>query len=259
MPLSSTTASTVLAVVVLAGHRGDVDRARQVVDHAVEDALDALVLEGRAGDDAEELERDGRLADGEHQLVRPSISLPSRYLSARSSSKSDDGLDQLVAVHLGLVAACPPGSRSSIGVRPSGSLVVVEEVGDHLHQVDHAREARPPRRSAGRGRARCALSFARMSSIDAVEVGADAVHLVDERDAAARCTCWPGARRSRTGAGRRRRRQNTAIAPSSTRSERSTSAVKSTWPGVSMMLMRCLIPFQGPAWRRSRRRRWPRR
>ena len=32
---------------------------------------------------------------------------------------------------------------------------------------------------------------------------------------------------------------NTATAPSSTRSERSTSAVKSTWPGVSMMLMRC--------------------
>ncbi len=30
----------------------------------------------------------------------------------------------------------------------------------------------------------------------------------------------------------------TAIAPSSTRSERSTSTVKSTWPGVSMMLMR---------------------
>ena len=30
----------------------------------------------------------------------------------------------------------------------------------------------------------------------------------------------------------------TAIAPSSTRSERSTSTVKSTWPGVSMMLTR---------------------
>ena len=31
---------------------------------------------------------------------------------------------------------------------------------------------------------------------------------------------------------------NNAMAPSSTRSERSTSIVKSTWPGVSMMLMR---------------------
>ena len=32
--------------------------------------------------------------------------------------------------------------------------------------------------------------------------------------------------------------QNTATAPSSTRRERSTSTVKSTWPGVSMMLIR---------------------
>ena len=31
---------------------------------------------------------------------------------------------------------------------------------------------------------------------------------------------------------------NTATAPSSARKERSTSMVKSTWPGVSMMLMR---------------------
>ena len=31
--------------------------------------------------------------------------------------------------------------------------------------------------------------------------------------------------------------QNTPMAPSRTRSDRSTSAVKSTWPGVSMMLM----------------------
>ena len=36
----------------------------------------------------------------------------------------------------------------------------------------------------------------------------------------------------------------TATAPSSTRSERSTSAVKSTWPGVSMMLMRRFFHMQ---------------
>ena len=40
---------------------------------------------------------------------------------------------------------------------------------------------------------------------------------------------------------------NTQTAPSSTRSERSTSIVKSTWPGVSMMLMRKLGPAYGPA------------
>jgi hypothetical protein len=43
--------------------------------------------------------------------------------------------------------------------------------------------------------------------------------------------------------------QYTMQAPSSTRMERSTSMVKSTWPGVSMMLMRCSgkdrsMPFQ---------------
>jgi hypothetical protein len=39
---------------------------------------------------------------------------------------------------------------------------------------------------------------------------------------------------------------NTATAPSSTRRLRSTSMVKSTWPGVSMMLMRWLVPLNGP-------------
>ena len=38
---------------------------------------------------------------------------------------------------------------------------------------------------------------------------------------------------------------NTATAPSSTRSERSTSTVKSTWPGVSMIWMRCSSPVDG--------------
>ena len=39
--------------------------------------------------------------------------------------------------------------------------------------------------------------------------------------------------------------QKTATAPSSTRRLRSTSMVKSTWPGVSMMLMRWLAPEAG--------------
>ena len=39
----------------------------------------------------------------------------------------------------------------------------------------------------------------------------------------------------------------TATAPSRTRSERSTSTVKSTWPGVSMMLMRWSFHSQAVA------------
>ena len=38
---------------------------------------------------------------------------------------------------------------------------------------------------------------------------------------------------------------STHTAPSSTRSERSTSMVKSTWPGVSMMLRRLSVPERG--------------
>ena len=37
---------------------------------------------------------------------------------------------------------------------------------------------------------------------------------------------------------------NTATAPSSTRSDRSTSTVKSTWPGVSMMLIQWSFQLQ---------------
>ena len=45
---------------------------------------------------------------------------------------------------------------------------------------------------------------------------------------------------------------STTTAPSSTRSERSTSMVKSTWPGVSMMLRRLLVPERGRRGRRDR-------
>ena len=73
---------------------------------------------------------------------------------------------------------------------------------------------------------------------DAVEeVGAHAVHLVDEDDArdfvliglapdGSDCGCTAATE------------SNNATSPSSTRSERSTSTVKSTWPGVSIILMR---------------------
>ena len=75
----------------------------------------------------------------------------------------------------------------------------------------------------------------------AVEVGADLVHLVDEHDA--RHVVLVGL--APDGLGLRLDALvavEHATAPSSTRSERSTSMVKSTWPGVSMMLRR--LPFQ---------------
>ena len=71
----------------------------------------------------------------------------------------------------------------------------------------------------------------------AEEISAGAVHLIDETHTrnAVLVSLAP------YGFGLRlytSNRSKTATAPSSTRKERSTSIVKSTWPGVSMMLMR---------------------
>ena len=71
-----------------------------------------------------------------------------------------------------------------------------------------------------------------------VEVRADTVHLVDERKSRVLHSGPPDARPSRLCGSTPATPQKTPMAPSSTRSERSTSIVKSTWPGVSMMLMR---------------------
>ena len=76
------------------------------------------------------------------------------------------------------------------------------------------------------------------------EVGADLVHLVNERDA--RHVVLVGLTPDRLALGLDAvPPSKTATAPSSTRRLRSTSMVKSTWPGVSMMLMR-YDPCAGP-------------
>ena len=79
------------------------------------------------------------------------------------------------------------------------------------------------------------------SADDVIEIRSHAVHLVDEADSRHAilvrltpdgfdCGCTPATE------------SNTQTAPSSTRKERSTSTVKSTWPGVSMMLTRYFLP-----------------
>ena len=50
-------------------HRRHVDRRRQVVDHGVEQELDALVLEGRATHHRDEVKPDGAFADPSVDLV----------------------------------------------------------------------------------------------------------------------------------------------------------------------------------------------
>ena len=76
-----------------------------------------------------------------------------------------------------------------------------------------------------------------------IEVRANAVHLVHEADARNTDTCRPGATRFPIAAARRRPRQTPPPRHPEHANERSTSAVKSTWPGVSMMLMVYVAPF----------------
>ena len=79
----------------------------------------------------------------------------------------------------------------------------------------------------------------RLHLLDAVEeVRAHAVELVDVGDARHVVLVGLEPDGFATALRRRRRRRRRRRAPSRTRRERSTSAVKSTWPGVSMMLMR---------------------
>src|ERR1043165_9859655 len=65
--------------------------------------------------------------------------------------------------------------------------------------------------------------FAPMRSILLTKAMRGTLYLVAWRQTVSDCGCTPATP------------QNTATAPSSTRRDRSPSAVKSTWPGVSMM------------------------
>ena len=74
------------ALGVLAVHRGDVQRRGQVVHHRVQQRLHALVLEGRAAEDGEDLPGDAALAEA--QRSAPPRWAPSRRGSAASRASS---------------------------------------------------------------------------------------------------------------------------------------------------------------------------
>src|SRR5699024_944872 len=72
---------------LVADHVGHVQRRGQVVDDAVQDGLDALVLERGAAEDRVGLRGDGEGADAGLQLLEREVA-PSRYLSMSSSELS---------------------------------------------------------------------------------------------------------------------------------------------------------------------------
>ena len=119
----------------------------------------------------------------------------------------------------------------SVDVELGAELLVAQKMRLHLDRDRRRRGTRPRRRRASGWRSGWRRGARGSASTQFVEVGADAVHLVDEGDARHAVVVGLAPHRLGLRLHRRRRRRTRATAPSSTRSERSTSMVKSTWPG----------------------------
>src|SRR6266568_2545946 len=158
-------------------HRRDVERAREVVHHGVEDLLDALVLEGAAADHREELHRDGALAETPLQLfVREGVAV--EVLGHELVVELGDGFLHGGAVLLRLVHQVGRDVDLLV-LRPH--RLVVEGDALHLDEIDHAAELVLAADGDLDGHRAGAQLLA--DGVDRhEEVGADAVHLVDEAD-----------------------------------------------------------------------------
>ena len=158
-------------------YRGNVQRRRQVVDHGVEQHLDALVLERRAAEHRSEIDLQRGLPDGGLEtLHRDFFAL--QIIHHQMVVAFGQRLDHVRALGLGPV----PHLLGNGDLLPLHAHVVVVEVGDHAHQVDDA----PELVFAPEGQ----LQDERpgVQPVDhhlnaAHEVGANAIHLVDKSDA----------------------------------------------------------------------------
>ena len=122
------------------------------------------------------------------------------------------------------------------GIFHVGRIVRILHPQLHADEVDDAFEVVAlPGRDRADGRDDDELFLHLLDAI--VEVGPHAIELVDKGDAR-HAVRWPGARRSRDCTSTPPTAQKTPTAPSRTRRLRSTSAVKSTCPGVSISVMR---------------------
>jgi hypothetical protein len=157
--------------------RGHVERARQVVDHRVEQRLDALVLEGRAEDDRRQ--RVGERAGAKRALD---------HLGRDERLVGQVGLRQLVVV-LGdrvdqeVVVLLRLLGELGRDLPDRELLAQVVLIGDrvHLDEVDDAAVVLLlADRELDRDRVGAELVDHRLDRGE--EVGAGAVHLVDERD-----------------------------------------------------------------------------
>jgi hypothetical protein len=155
-----------------------VERRRQIVDHGVEQRLHALVLEGGAAKHREELAGNGRLA---HQaLERRLVGLVAFEIRGHGVViELDGGLDQLLAIFLGLIQEL--GRNFDVVIFGAERLFVPYHA-DHADEIDYALEARF---GSDRQLQRDRLGAEAVDDVfEALEkVGADLVHLVAEHDA----------------------------------------------------------------------------
>ena len=159
-------------------HRRNVHRARQVVDDRIEQRLHTLVLEGGATEHRHDLAGDGRLPDGPHDLLERQL-LAAQVLRHQLVIVLDRRLDDFMARLLDPLLV---GIRHRhFGERLAHVLLVEHEL-DPAQHVDV-----PGEQLTGTDRQLDREGVLREAAPDhaeaAIEIGADAVHLVGKDDA----------------------------------------------------------------------------
>ena len=213
-------------------NRGDVRRAGQVVDDRIEQRLHALVLERCAAEHRHDGAGCRGLPDGALDFLVAQLGT-AQVLLQQLLVVLDRGLDDLVPGGLDPFLIGLGDRKLSKGLAQG---LFVEDDLDPADDIDMAGEhlARAHRQLNGIGLLGEPVADHRDA---AVEVRADPVHLVGKDQPGDPVAV--GLAPDRLGLGLDAGHGiEQGTAPSSTRSERSTSTVKSTWPGVSMMLMR---------------------
>ena len=168
-----------LAIQLHALDRGHVERARQIVDHRVEQRLDALVLERRTADDRHERHRQRTLADqllevGDARARCPRDRPPSGRRPARRPSRS--ARCDIWQLSQPDPRECP--DISNFAPRLSSSQMIAR------FSTRSTRPLKPPSMPIGRIQHRRTRTEPLDDRIDAVvEVGAGAIELVDEAHA----------------------------------------------------------------------------
>ena len=168
----------VLGARVDAVHRRHVERARQVVDDRVEQRLDALVLEGGARQDRRDRVVERRGAKRPLQHLRRDRALVLEIGLHQLVVVVGDRVDQLVVVLLGLL------DQLGRDLADVDLLAEVVRPGEraHLDEVDDAAEVLlAADRQVNGHRARAEAIDHRLHGGE--EIGARAIHLVDEGDA----------------------------------------------------------------------------